>query len=235
MNTTMSRKTTKRGTATPAGRLIEARENAGYETAVEACEKLGFSHSSYGQHESGARGLKNAAKRYAKAFGVDENWLLHGEDEAPSHEVATVQKIPAVVKRGIRSARAGEGVTLVRRYSGNGSAGDPVPFPDALLQAHGLTGRQCTVVQIDKTSETADLHPGDFILLDTKDVDPATPGQFAVEADGTPFAIRHLQYLVGSEPAKLLVRTEGPQPHQHEVEFHALRILGRVRWIAKSI
>lgn len=235
MTDDMARKTTKRGTDTPAGRLIKARENAGYTTAVEACDKLKFSHSTYAQHESGARGLKNAAAQYAKAFGVTEEWLLHGDGGPPaSREIAAVRQPPAISTRDFPSMRPGDGVTVVRRYSGNGDAGHPVPFPDALLTSHGMSGRNCMVVQIDKSTETGGLSIGDFVLLDTSDVDPTTPGLFAVEDKDVPFAIRQLQYLVGMHPARLLVTVDGPQPYQYDVEQGALRIIGRVRWIAKS-
>ncbi|MDG3040460.1 helix-turn-helix domain-containing protein [Roseicyclus marinus] len=62
-----------------AERLAEARELAGFASAREAALALGFAESTYNQHENGTRGIKmDVARRYADAFDVPVEWLLHG-------------------------------------------------------------------------------------------------------------------------------------------------------------
>lgn len=64
----------------PHHRLVAARIKAGHETAADAARAFGWSPITYRAHESGLRGLRrDAATRYAAAFGVSEAWLLTGE------------------------------------------------------------------------------------------------------------------------------------------------------------
>jgi len=68
------------GMLEPHQRLGLARTKAGYETAADAARAFGWSPITYRAHESGLRGLRrDAAGRYAAAFGVSEAWLLTGE------------------------------------------------------------------------------------------------------------------------------------------------------------
>ena len=66
-----------------ATRLVQARKNAGYETATEAANAFGWNPVTYRAHEAGDRGLKPAvAARYARAFRVSVAWLTTGEGSA---------------------------------------------------------------------------------------------------------------------------------------------------------
>lgn len=68
----------------PAERLRIARLRAGYETAKEAAEALGFPVSTYLGHENGSRGYPaKKAEIYARKFKVREQWLLYGVGEGP--------------------------------------------------------------------------------------------------------------------------------------------------------
>lgn len=62
-------------------RLQLARERAGYDTATEAAEDLGFVVPTYLAHENGSRGFRRSVQRYARAFGVRWEWLL--EESGP--------------------------------------------------------------------------------------------------------------------------------------------------------
>jgi hypothetical protein len=68
----------------PAERLRIARLRAGYETAKDAAESLGFPVSTYLGHENGNRGYPaKKAEVYARKFKVREQWLLYGVGEGP--------------------------------------------------------------------------------------------------------------------------------------------------------
>ena len=77
----------------PHERLVLARTKAGYETAADAARAFGWSPITYRAHESGLRGLRrDAAARYALAFGVSEAWLLTGQG-APAGIRSTVPMV----------------------------------------------------------------------------------------------------------------------------------------------
>ena len=60
-------------------RLRTARRDAGYASAAAAAKAFGWPIGTYSCHENGSRGIKlDAAKRYARAFGVNPLWLLYG-------------------------------------------------------------------------------------------------------------------------------------------------------------
>ena len=82
---------------TPAERLRIARIRAGFETAKEAAEAMGFPVSTYLAHENGSRGYPaSKAFTYARKFKVREQWLLYGvgpapgETDAPKAEVINI-------------------------------------------------------------------------------------------------------------------------------------------------
>lgn len=62
---------------TPADILRAARLARGFSTAAEAARHFGWSDVTYTSHENGTRGIrKDAATKYAKAFGIDAASLL---------------------------------------------------------------------------------------------------------------------------------------------------------------
>jgi hypothetical protein len=71
----------------PAARLRIARLRAGYETAKDAAEALGFPVSTYLGHENGSRGISaKKAEIYARKYKVREQWLLYGVGPGPGSE-----------------------------------------------------------------------------------------------------------------------------------------------------
>jgi hypothetical protein len=61
-------------------RLSWAREAAGFDSAAAAASALGVKTPTYSSHENGWRGFGlAAAKRYAKKFNVNLEWLLTGD------------------------------------------------------------------------------------------------------------------------------------------------------------
>ena len=71
----------------PAERLRIARLRAGFNTAKEAAEAMGFPVSTYIAHENGSRGYPaKKAFTYARKFKVREQWLLYGTGPAPGED-----------------------------------------------------------------------------------------------------------------------------------------------------
>lgn len=88
------------GMDTPASRLRVARLRAGYETAKDAAEALGFPVSTYLAHENGSRGYPaKKAYTYARRFKVREQWLLYGVGEAPGTAGDQNAEIISLVER----------------------------------------------------------------------------------------------------------------------------------------
>lgn len=61
-----------------AKRLVIARERARYSGPGDASAAMGINKFTYTQHENGTRGFTRSAKRYAKFFRVNLEWLMSG-------------------------------------------------------------------------------------------------------------------------------------------------------------
>jgi hypothetical protein len=99
----------------PAERLKIARLRAGFDTAKEAAESLGFPVSTYIGHENGNRGYP--AKRaftYARKFKVSEQWLLYGTGKAPGTDnTDTTAEIINIIER-LPALRRAEALAILR-------------------------------------------------------------------------------------------------------------------------
>jgi hypothetical protein len=72
----------------PAERLKLARSKAGFETAEDFALAHNIPLGTYGNHESGGRGIRpDVAQKYASLLGnCSANWILYGEGPSPSDE-----------------------------------------------------------------------------------------------------------------------------------------------------
>jgi hypothetical protein len=107
----------------PAERLRIARLRAGYETAKDAAEALGFPVSTYLGHENGSRGISaKKAEIYARKYKVREQWLLYGVGPGPGTEqngetaeiIDIVEHLPPI--------RRSEALRILRVLAGNEGA-----------------------------------------------------------------------------------------------------------------
>ena len=69
----------------PATRLKQAREAAGFTSGREAALAMGISYATYAQHENGTRGFPaSRAETYARRFRVSPEWLIYGKGPGPN-------------------------------------------------------------------------------------------------------------------------------------------------------
>lgn len=89
-----------RGMSDPAERLRIARLRAGFQTAKEAAEAMGFPVSTYLAHENGSRGYPaKKAFTYARKFKVREQWLLYGVGPAPGETDGVKAEVVSIIDR----------------------------------------------------------------------------------------------------------------------------------------
>jgi len=63
---------------TPADRLREAREVAGFTGATEVAENFGWNKNTYKSHENGIRGISTKkARQYARGLQTTPEWILY--------------------------------------------------------------------------------------------------------------------------------------------------------------
>ncbi len=64
-----------------SARLREARLEAGYPETAQAAVAIGAAIPTYTHHENGGRGFLHEVPRYARFFGVSDDWLAYGKGE----------------------------------------------------------------------------------------------------------------------------------------------------------
>ena len=172
----------------PAQRLQLARERAGYRTGTDAARAFGWKASTYLGHENGSRGLrKDAAQRYARAFGVQWTWLIGGQGEEPekptasdasklfqdverSHGRPTLIMLSSLVdqnlERSILSKLPNASATTVDQLFGRGGTASSPAAKLTLASALGaITEREhATIAQILDLRNIATHHSGDDLL-----------------------------------------------------------------------
>jgi transcriptional regulator with XRE-family HTH domain len=73
---------------TPADRLREAREVAGFTGATEVAENFGWNKNTYKSHENGIRGISaKKARQYARGLRTTPEWILYERGPGPLNRV----------------------------------------------------------------------------------------------------------------------------------------------------
>lgn len=103
-------------------RLQEARERAGFASALAASKRVNVAYNLYAQHENGLRGYPvSKAEIYARAFGVQLNWLLTGKGDMYAKQA------PAIPVVGMAGASTTDGYYLNAYADGAHPTLDPYP------------------------------------------------------------------------------------------------------------
>jgi transcriptional regulator with XRE-family HTH domain len=103
-----------------AERLRIARLRAGFTTAKEAAEAMGFPVSTYLAHENGSRGYPvGKAATYARKFKVPEVWLLYGTGPGPGTEAQGDETAEVVsIIQHLPPLRRAEALRILRVLAG---------------------------------------------------------------------------------------------------------------------
>lgn len=164
--------------SSPADRLKQARERAGFATAKEACRALGWAYEAYKKHEADANGMKpEVVERYAEGFGVTAQWIMFG-GTAPApvnrERVPRFRLLPLWTVKEASSMGASIKLSKAARQTA-------VDFgPDI--------GPHAFCVELDDASMTADppvgadsFNPGDLVTICPDK--PIKPGDFVLFHD----------------------------------------------------
>lgn len=86
------RKNEMRGLDSNHGRLALAREHAGFKSARQAAQAMGWVYATYASHESGLRDFpQKVAEKYARAFRVAPEFLMFGTNPPEWAQVNVVR------------------------------------------------------------------------------------------------------------------------------------------------
>ncbi len=232
-------------------RLKDARIRAGFKSAAAAARAHGWTESAYRHHENGTRGFDmETAITYANAYKANARYLF-GLD--PAFDTAGVSELfnnvfdptPDVARRSlfIRVLRSMFGIELVSEIdpSREHGIGHPLVFENEKYHAFNrafldsidplLTeGNASVLVMVGNTmGETAPN--GSMLLLDTRSMLRDWPE--AIWAIYSPEGVFVRRVRIDGE--KLVLTSDNPDVATECVDRTDFGVIGRVRWIGKTI
>lgn len=209
-------------------RLRLARENAGYPTAIEACEAFGFKYATYVGHENGQRGIKgDVMKRYAAAYRVSVEWLLTGTG-TPKKGGGAKETITTIPIYDIR-ASAGPGSLA--------EDGEPVGYQPYRQQEIARLTRtaedQLAVIRVAGDSMEPTLANADQVLVDRSVRKVGRDGIYILALDED-LLVKRCQ--VDLQTRHIIVKSDNPAYDTLVVtDADRINVLGRVIWIGRAL
>lgn len=214
-------------------RLRRAREDAGYASASEAARRIGVNVVTYTAHENGGREFdRKAALHYATQFGVDPAWLLFGGEMSPPRESL---KNSGIVKNSgqtlVVSARS------TRTKLKEKDLEDVWEMPDDFMSRRLKISRdRARILEVmgdsmydpDNPHAPGSLYPGERVIVDIDDARPTPPGPFVIH-DGAGVVIKLVEVIPQSDPQMIRLTGRNPRYGTHELPYHEVNIVGRVK------
>lgn len=198
-------------------------------------KKCGIPYSSMTGYLGGAIPSADRAAMIAEACGVDLTWLITGNGEmrreAPGlREDQAVYRVDDAGLSGLVAVRRLDGYILTEHEY----LAEMLVFPANLLLRMGLSATTARLLTVRGDSMSPTLQHGDLVLIDTAVKSVLDAGIFAVSVDDRVFVKRIQPRYDGS----LQVVSDNPvyPPDQiSATNAEALKIVGQVRWLGRSI
>lgn len=166
-------------------RLKEARAKV-FPTIAEAAKAFELAYATYRQHESGERGFKLEAERYARRLRTTPEWLLFGRQDERSVRNGDAVRVPIV-----SWVSAGQLM----------EAGEIVPEDDEWVHTSGLRGSRYFATRVKGDSMDRYSPENSVIIVDAEDRDPRPGKAYVFSVDGqTTYKIYEDEPVIRLEP-----------------------------------
>lgn len=211
-----------------ADRLKQAREAAGFENAVDAIRRFGWTQSTYLGHENGSRGVTAvAAAKYGQAFRVPPEWILFGgdlDDLPAALPVAAVEEQGDMVNIYNVEASAGYGALV-----GHEMVVDRLAFPPGYLSRITRSSpKNLAIIGVKGKSMEPTLSDDDIVMVDLSKTDLSYDGLFVVRDGGDSLLVKRISR--GSKRGTVLLVSDNPQYPNQERAYEDVEVVGKVIW-----
>jgi len=205
-------------------RLKEALKNMSKD---EAAAVSGKSYRTLERYFAGHDASVDAVIKIAKATDTPVETILFGNAPAPR---AVANDDFVAVPRYAAALSAGDGALV----EGDIEVAEMVMFRRAWMRRIGVNPLQAHVIPVVGDSMQPTLYDGDIVLVDTAEQRPVSNAIFAIAVDDRAL-VKRIQ--LRHDGSVILV---GDNPHERDEiipshEVAALRIIGRVRWYARTL
>lgn len=98
-------------------------------------------------------------------------------------------------------------------------------------EMRGTKPERLFIVTLEGDSMAGTLDPGEKVIVDTTKTAPSPPGIFVIH-DGIALVAKRLEYIEGSEPPRVRVKSDNPVYSPYERTLEEIHIAGRImgRW-----
>lgn len=211
-----------------ADRLKQAREAAGFENAVDAVRRFGWTQSTYLGHENGSRGVTpGAAARYGLAFKVRPEWILFGGDlkeRNPDLPSVASDNADALIDVYNVEASAGYGSLVSHEM-----VVDRLSFPPGYLrQITSSHPKNLAIIAVKGKSMEPTLSDDDIVMVDLSKTDLSYDGLFVVRDGGDSLLVKRITR--GSRRGTVLLVSDNPQYPNQERTVEDIEVVGKVIW-----
>ena len=90
------------------------------------------------------------------------------------------------------------------------------------------------VVEVEGDSMAPTLSPGDRVLIDHADRNPAKPGIYALW-DSNATVVKRLEKVPASDPVQVVLISDNTRHNQYRVLADQINVIGRVVWFARRL
>jgi SOS-response transcriptional repressor LexA len=209
-------------------RLRAVREEAGFATAAEAARKFSWSGNTLRSAENDHRPPgRKAVIKYARAFGVNVDWLLTGRPPKRAGSPEPTREPSADTALRLRP------VPLVREVSGQRASPNAevqILMPhvgDLSPEAFAFELPEDDDAMVDPVGSPASLHPSDVVVVDP--AKPPSPGSVVLVQDGKRRVVRRVRTISeGRDGQSDRVALIPSNPDYASMEVAADKIVGVV-------
>ncbi len=208
---------------TVSQRLKSAREAAGFQTAADACDRFGWTRSTYFGHENGSRNVTaDKARDYARAFRVSPEWILFGGPQPPAPP-ALAPADDLVPVYGV-SASAGHGVIVDEEM-----IVDQLSFPPGYLRRITSSApKDLAIIGVKGKSMEPTLSDDDVVMIDTTKRDLSFDGLFVLRDGGASLLVKRVSR--GRRRGMVMLISDNPNYPPIERDVSEVEVVGKVVW-----
>jgi transcriptional regulator with XRE-family HTH domain len=166
-------------------------------------------------------------------------------DSKPSHDDSFPPGLVAIEEIDVRAGMGGGGevdAIVQTTELGYTVSKDAVKqtwgVPESYLREMGISPAGAFMFRVQGDSMTkpdgTGIHSGDLVIADTHDRRPSPPGIFALW-DGFGCIVKRLEFIMGSEPPRLMIASDNPNHRTFERNLDEVNIVGRLSWVARRL
>jgi phage repressor protein C with HTH and peptisase S24 domain len=218
----------------PGGRLKWAREQAGFDKAVDFAKRHGLNPTSYRAYENNQNGFSRKAHDFADKLSVTARWLLEGGDleqsvEEPGALSGQARQMGLALIPELELGYSMGGGSIFADYHQKGF----VPFQRDWLRGFMRgTFADMFVARGEGDSMTPTLLDGDIVLIDT--------AQKAIDRQDRIWAISYgdlgmIKRVRRMPNGVYRIMSDNPVVEPIEVADDEMHVVGRVVWIGRTM